>query len=358
MKLKKISLVLLVLTICALPVYAEQTKTPTVKYAENFKLEYHDGYKILKVKENDKWVTYVLYKDKKPNVEGIPIKIPVKRMVVMSSTHLAQLEAINATDCIVGFMWGGRYKVYFEDIAEKLEKGEIVDVGSANAPDYEKILALKPDLVVIYVTPYNEVVKKKLDELNIPYIVDSEWLETDPLGRAEWVKFFAALTDKENETESYFNHVEQNVLEVVNTVKDLEKPKIIWGSIWSGVVWVPRADSYVAKMIEYANAKYVFNDVNGTGSAQITLEEFLLRGKDADVMVYSWSGLKSVEDLLKIDNRLAEIKAVKDKRVYCYSDDFYQLGLLYTDVVVKDLAAICHPEKFEGYKPRFFVRLE
>ncbi len=111
-------------------------------------------------------------------------------------------------------------------------------------------------------------------------------------------------------------------------------------------------------MAEYANADYVFSDLNGTGSAEITLEDLLLRGSYADVAVYSSYKVKTVDDLLKVDSRLSEIRPVKTGRIYRISEDYWQLGLLHTDVVVKDLAAICHPEKFEGYKPRFFVRVE
>ncbi len=362
MKLKFVCTLLVVLTLlgCVQPFGVHVTKyvTKTVKYAKNFDIEYHGNYKILRVKDDGKWDTYVLYRDKKPNIKGIPIKIPVKRIIVMSSTQIAQLEAINATDSIIGVMWGKRYKIYFEDIAKRIKRGEIVDVGTPNAPDYEKILELNPDLVVIYVTEYNEQVRKKLEELKIPYIIDSEWKETNPLGRAEWVKFFAALTDKEKNAEEYFNKIERNVLEIERTVKGLPRPKLVWFSIWKGTVYVPRGDSYVEKMAEYANADYVFSDLNGTGSAKITLEDLLLRGSDADVAVYSSYRVKTLDDLLKVDNRLAEIKAVKNGRVYRISDDYWQLGLLHTDIVVKDLAAICHPDKFKGYKPRFFVRLK
>ena len=342
---------------CAQQEVAKPVQT-TVKYAKNFQLEYHNDYKVLRVKQGDEWVTYVLYHDKKPDVDGIPVKIPVKRMVVMSSTHLAQLEAINATDSIVGFMWGGKYDLYFEDVKKAIEKGKIVDVGSSSAPDYEKILTLKPDLVVIYVTPYNEEVKKKLDELGIPYVVNSEWLENDPLGRAEWVKFFAALTDREEQAQKYFDRVEKNVLDVAEKVNGSNGQKLLWCTIFKGKVYVPKGKSYVAKMAEYANANYVFSDVDGTGSATITLEDLLLRGSDADVMVYSSYRVKSVDDLLGVDSRLSEIKAVKNGNVYRISEDYWQLGLLYTDVVVKDLAAITHPDKFPGYEPRFFVKLE
>ncbi|WP_202319109.1 ABC transporter substrate-binding protein [Archaeoglobus neptunius] len=337
--------------------HVSEHSAKTVKYAKYFDIEYHKDYKILRVRYDGKWTDYILYKNKKPDVAGIPIKIPVKRIILMSSTHVAQLEAINATDCISGIMWGGRYKWYFKDIEERLKKGKIADVGTPSAPDYEKILELKPDLVVIYVTEYNENVRRKLEELKIPYIIDSEWKETDPLGRAEWVKFFGALTDRDEMANEYFSKIEKNIMEIYSSINDTERPKLLWFSIWKGNVYVPRGGSYVAKAVEYAKADYVFRDLNGSGSAKITLEDLLLKGNDTDVAVYSSYTVKSIEDLLRIDSRLSEIKAIRDGRIYRISDDYWQLGILHPDVIVKDLAAMCHPDKFQGYKPRFFIRL-
>ncbi len=332
----------------------QQSALKNVKYAENFAIDYHGDYKILKVKDGDIWKTYVLYHDKKPDVEGIPIKIPVKRIVVTSSTHLALLEAINATDCVAGYMYGGGYRLYFPDIVEKLKKGEIIDLGSSGAPDYEKLVELHPDLVVC-VSGYNGEVEKKLEELGIPCIANGEWLEKDPLARVEWVKFFAALLDKEDEAAKYFSRIEENVKAVEDRVNSTERVNLLWASVYRGKVYVPGGDSYVAKMAEYAGCNYLFN-MSGTGSKIVSLEDLLVKGENADVMVYS-STVKSLKDIRDIDSRLADLKVFEERRIYNITPDYWQLGLLHEDVVIKDLAAIAHPELFENYTPRFFVRL-
>ncbi len=338
-----------------------QTQKPVggiVKYAKNFQIEIHDGYKILKVKEDGEWKTYVLYHDKPPKgVRGIPIKIPVRRLVVMSSTHIAQLEAINGTSAVVGFMWGHRYKLYFPDVVKRIEEGKIVDLGPPSSPDYEKLVELHPDLVVIYVTKGTEKVREKLKELGIPYVVDSEWLETNPLGRAEWVKFFGALLDKDKQANEYFNRIVENVKRVEEKVKGLKRPKVLWALVWRGKVYVPRGNSYVANEIRMAGGSYVFSSLNGTGSEIINMEDLLAKGQDADVFVYPSYFVKSLKDVKNVDPRLAEIKAFKERRVYNITPDYWQLGLLHADVVIKDLASIFHPGLFKNYKPRFFVRL-
>jgi len=358
MKLNKVLPILLALLLLGCAQTSTHVQKGIVKYAKNFQLEIHDGYKILRVKEDGVWKTYVLYHDKPPKgVNGIPIKIPVHRLVVMSSTHIAQLEAINGTSAIVGFMWGHRYKLYFPDVLKRIEEGKIVDLGPPSSPDYEKLVELHPDLVVIYVTKGTEKVREKLKELGIPYIVDSEWLETNPLGRAEWVKFFGALLDKDKQADEYFNRLVKNVTAVEKAVEGLKRPKVLWALVWRGKVYVPRNDSYVANEIRMAGGSYVFSSLNGTGSEIINMEDLLAKGHDADVFIYPSYFVKSLKDIRNVDPRLTEIKAFKEGRVYNITPDYWQLGLLHADIVIKDLAAIFHPGLFKGYKPRFFVRL-
>lgn len=332
-----------------------------VQYAKNFQLYYDGPYKILKVNNSGSWVTYVLYQNgtsPPSNIQGIPIKIPVHRLIAMSTTHLAMLEAINATDCLVGFMYGGGYKIYFPDIAKKLEDGEIVNVGSSWSPDYEKIVELNPDLVVIYVTPYNEKVAEELKALGIPYIIDSEWLETTPLGRDEWVKFFGAITDRDYAAYMYFEHIVSNVKDVEKIVNNsVNEPKVLWLTVWSGKIYVPRGDSYVANMIKMDRGDYVFKDLPGTGSAIVDISDVLVKGQNASVLITPNYYVKNVTSLLQSEPRLSQIKAVQIGNVYNITPDYWQLGYLHTDVVVKDVAAILHPDLFPGYKPRFFVKL-
>ncbi len=359
MKFDKLVPILLALALLGCVQHVAKEERGIVKFAKNFQIEIHDGYKILRVREGGSWKTYILYHDKPPKgVRGIPIRIPVRRLVVMSSTHIAQLEAINGTDAVVGFMYGKRYKLFFPDVVKRLEEGKIVDLGPPSSPDYEKLIELHPDLVVIYVTSGTERVREKLKELGIKYIVDSEWLETNPLGRAEWVKFFGALLDKDRQAEEYFNRIVRNVEDVEKVVGGARsKPNVLWALIWKGRVYVPRGDSYVAKMIEMAGGNYLFKNLNGTGSAVISVEELLLKGQKADVMIIPSYFVKSLKDVERLDPRLADLRVFREGRVYNITPDYWQLGLLHPDIVIKDLAAILHPDLFKGYKPRFFVRL-
>jgi len=331
-----------------------------VKYAKNFKLipftsENCSGY-ILKTKDGNKWDTYILYNGKKPifkNLSGVAyIRIPVKRLVVMSSTHIAMLEAINATNCIVGYMYTGNYKIYFPDIVKKLKEGKIAEVGSPYNPDYEKILKLHPDLVVIYVAG-NSKVAEKLKELHVPFVVDSEWKENTPLGRVEWVKFFGAITDKEGKANLYFERIVKNVTKIERKLRYASKPKLAWALVYNGKVYMPTNNTYVANMVRDAGCIYLCANKSPTDIANL-----LKVASNADYFVYASYFAKNITYIKNIDPRLTVLKAFKEDRVYNISPDYWQLGYLHTDRVIEDLAAITHPELFKNYTPHFFIRLK
>ena len=333
-----------------------------VKYAKNFKLipfrgKNCSGY-LLEVRngKGSPWQDYVLYRGEKPAISFMKnptyIRIPVTRMVVMSSTHIAMLEAINATDCIVGYMYGGDYRIYFPDIVEKLKEGRIVDVGKPWSPDYEKIIELHPQLVVIYTAMGTSKVAEKLKDLHIPYIVDSEWKENTPLGRVEWVKFFGALTCREKQAEQYFSRIVENVTRVEEKVRNASKPTLAWALIYHGRVYMPTNDTYVANMVRDAGCRYLCANSSPTDIATL-----LKVASNADYFVYASYFAKNLTYIKNIDPRLTELKAFRNHEVYNITPDYWQLGYLHTDRVIEDLAAITHPGLFGNYTPHFFVRL-
>ncbi len=332
-----------------------------VNYAKNFRLvpfrgENCKGY-LLEVRNGNSWQNYILYTGNKPNVlfvkNPVYIKIPVKRMVIMSSTHIAMLEAINATDCIIGYMYGGGYRIYFPDVAKKLKEGKIVDVGKPWSPDYEKIIELHPQLVVIYTATGTSKVAEKLKDLHIPYVVDSEWKENTPLGRVEWVKFFGALTCREEEAEQYFSKIVENVTKVEEKVRNAGRPTLAWALIYHGRVYMPTNDTYVANMVRDAGCKYVCANSSPTDIATL-----LKVASNADYFVYASYFAKNLTYIKNIDPRLSELKAFRNHEVYNITPDYWQLGYLHTDRVIEDLAAITHPRLFKNYKLHFFVRLK
>lgn len=197
---------------------------------------------------------------------------------------------------------------------------------------------------------------KKFDELKIKYAINNEYLEEDPFGRMEWIKFIAAFYDKEDLAEKYFDDAVKKAEKTTKKIANDKKPKVAWGMVYKGKVYVPKPDSYVGKMIDMADGDYVFKNekiINGT----VTLEEFYAKAKDADILIYSSLNqnsptLKSVIDQAPI---LEKIKPVTDKKVWCFNPDYYQ-SVDKTDELITDLAAIFHSDMYKGYNVKHYIK--
>lgn len=285
------------------------------------------------------------------------ITIPANRIVVFSSTHVALMDRLELTDKIVGVAWGNTHEWFIPSIKKGLADGIIHDIGISNNPDYEKIVALNPDLVILNGgTGLWEKHAKKLDELGIPYVVNSEWLEDDPLGRFEWIKFFAVLTNTEEKAARIYESAKAETNTTLEKTSSLESPKVLWAGVFQGTVFVPRSDSYVGTIIKEANGDYIFDDINGTGGAQISIEELIYRGKNSDVWVFSSDFINSTKDIVSIHPLLKELRPVQDCNVYSFQPWYWQRLDRYEEFA-NDVAAILHPQEFADYQLTQFKKI-
>ncbi len=345
-----------------------ERREPEVRYAKFFSLERGDGYAVLRDGLNR---TVLLVRRGHSVPQGVKadivVQVPVQRMVLMSATHVALIERLreyapDVWDRVAGIMWGGSYRWFFPEVERRLSAGKLVDVGAAWSPDYEKLVALKPDLVVIY-TFEGDPVRSKLEELKIPYVVNSEYLETTLLGRFEWIKLFGALLGLDDVTAKVFDLVESKYILIARKVSasmvtfGLRPVKVAWFSIYRGTIYVAGGQSYVANAIADLNAVYAFPDLRSTGGAQVSVEDFVARARDADVLVVSTDLLTSIEALTEELPQIAEFKAVREGRVYRFNSNIYQLGYMDTEGWFLDLASMLYPDLFPGHELSYFVAM-
>ncbi|ADG14055.1 ABC-type Fe3+-hydroxamate transport system periplasmic component-like protein [Methanocaldococcus infernus ME] len=350
-----------------------------IHYAKNIKITYYDEYGNEVNPYNGEKYAYKIVEDAtgqrfllKNESQPIPswaegkydkvINIPLKRVVVMSSTHIALMEPIDDDGSVIssvkGIMWGKLYEWYFDDIKKRLENGSIIDVGSTYNPNYELIIKLSPQVIFVYPGYDGDKIIEKCKELNLTYVADAEYLEDSYLARCEWVKVFAAFYNKEDVASKYFTRIEKRALNVKRLTRNCDRPLVAWGKNypeWGGT-YVPRAQSYVAKgIMEYCKGDYIFKDIPGTGSECISYETFAERARNADVWVVP-SSTKWLSNFKEEHPGYENFKAVKDGRLFCISEDYWQLGLMNTDEVLMDLATILHPDVFKGRTTHYFLK--
>ena len=193
-----------------------RVQAPTkVKYAKRFNITYFDSYK--KIEVNEPWpgspdtLVYIITKDKSVinSFEGDAkiglIRQPVENVVCFSTTHLPFLELINEESRLCGFPTIDY--IYSEKIQDMARKGKIKDLGPSNEINFESLLELNPDLVFAFTMGNEMSMIRKIELSGIPMVLNADYLEDHPLGRAEWIKFIAAFFDKDLEADSIFNEI-------------------------------------------------------------------------------------------------------------------------------------------------------
>lgn len=276
------------------------------------------------------------------------VRTPIDRVFIASSTQACALNALDLTNSIAGVTtpaddW------YIPKIKEGIEKGDIVYVGNSYAPDFELIEKIKPEIAFVYTGSYPQTtIIDKLEELNIPYVVNNEYMEATSLGRLEWMKFEAAFYNEDEKAKELFDQAVNEIQNLKTKVKTLDSPKVAWGSVYKGVVYVPNAGSYIGEMIASAGGEYVFKDLgkDQVGSAMLTLEEFYAQAVEADVLIYSSSYVSSIEEVVDAAPILEDLEVIQSGEVYTYHPSWYQTIDMTADKYV-DLANILFPEKVD-----------
>ncbi len=333
-----------------------------LKYATDFRVKYLGnglklitdgvGRKILLVPSRNS--KNALKQHKK--VDAI-IYIPVKRVIVRWTTIPPLLKVLGVVNSVVG-VTAPKKDWYIKEIREQMNEGKTFYIGEYKSINYELLKALKPDIFFAGEWENTEILK----EINLPFAVVCEYREKNPLGRLEWIKFFSAFYNKENIAIDFFKKVENRVNEIIKKVSKVkEKPKVLWGFVsLNQMAYVPRGDSYVAKMIEMAGGDYVFKNFTASGTGPISLEEFYRQGKKADIFISTGTlpnyGITSISKFLLRHPMLKDLKPIKEGKVWCFQPWYWE-SIDKTDEIINDLAAIFHPELYPGYTPKYFLKL-
>ena len=220
---------------------------------------------------------------------------------------------------------------YIEEAQEAIDLGMMSYAGKYSAPDYELIVSKGCDLAVESTMIYHSPdVKEKLDSFGIPVLVEHSSYEPNPLGRIEWMKLYGVLLDKEEEAEAYFKEQEALVADVMKE-ENTGKTVAFFAVSTNGYVTVRKSGDYVARMIELAGGRYIFEDLGGDDNALSTMnmqmEDFYAGACDADYIIYNSaieSELDSMDELLAKSPLLADFKAVKEGNVWCTHKNLFQ----------------------------------
>lgn len=284
--------------------------------------------------------------------EGQVIEGSAERVVCMSSTYVAMIDAIGCTERVVGV--SGIDFIYNSRVREAASEGRVHDVGHDSNINFELLLTLRPDVVLIYgVAGENGVANAKLDELNIPYFYLGDYVEESPLAKAEWTVVVAEILGVRERGEELFAGIERRYLELRKQVEEsaTERPTVMFNTPYRDTWYMPSSRSYAVRIVEDAGGRYVYDGNHGTASQPIDLELAYVLTREADYWI-NVGQYATLEDLRRDNPRFVGAKAVREGRVYSSDrratakggSDFWESAVVNPDVVLRDLVAILHPE--------------
>ncbi len=311
-------------------------------YAENFSVDYYEGgYKVLTTMDGTKILTVPEDQEIPEEIEDdtIILREPVSNLYLVSSGVMDMFDKIDAIDTL-SFSSQKADGWYIEGAKKAMEEGSLVYAGKYSKPDYELLVSGNCSLAIentmIQHTPK---VIEMLSDFDIPTLIEYSSYENEPLGRMEWVKFFGALTGREEEAERIFGEQEQIVEKILQENQadktGKEQQTVAFFYITSnGLAQVRKSTDYLAKMIEMAGGSYIFDNLTEESSSRSTvsmqLEDFYDGAKDADYLIYNSTidgGVKSIDELIDKFPLLADFRAVQNGHVWCTTNDMYQQSM-------------------------------
>jgi iron complex transport system substrate-binding protein len=345
-----------------------------LKYAEGFSATTVGDYKLLTINspwpKSEKVFKYVLISAKEAAettfkndaYDGIII-IPIQKIVATSTTHIPALELLEVEHTLVGFP--GTNYVSSEKTRARIDNGDVRELGKNEGINTEVLLELRPDLVVAFGVDGANKSMETIERAKIPVVYNGDWVEKSPLAKAEWIKFFGILYDKEQEANSIFNTIESDYLNAKKiALQATSKPTVLFGAMYKDVWYLPNGTSAEAQFLNDANANYLWSETTEAGSIPLSFEAVFNKAKTTDLWL-SPSYYSSYDALEKSNSHYTQFSAFQDKKIFTFSNTtgktggvtYYELGMARPDLVLKDVIKICHPELLQDYETTFFKPL-
>lgn len=344
-----------------------------IEYAAGLTIEYHNSYKVVTIKTPwpgaSESMEYSLVQCGAPKPEGFLdeqiIEVPAKSIITMSTTYLPALDELGLLDRLVGV--DDTTYVSNPHVLKMAEEGKLASIGYGSGVNVEKVLELAPSLVMTYGSGAPEYdAHPVLLQAGQKVVVNAEWMDTTPLGRAEWLKFVAIFFNKEAEAETIFAKTAQEYQELIAlTASVSQKPTAFTGSAYQGTWYMPGGQSFAAAFLRDAGAEYLWSDDASTGSLPLSVEAVFEKAQAADFWL-NVGYVDSLDDLKGMDARYADFAAFQKGNVWnndaktspAGGNDYYESAVLHPELVLADLISILHPDLLPNHQLVYYRQVK
>ena len=347
------------------------TTENAITYSKSLAIFKHEGYTVVKVlnpwPEANKGFTYIL-KEKNGSIPDslqkyTTIQVPLKSIVVTSTTNIPFLEMLEVEKKLLGFPHTDY--ISSEKTRKLIDAGTVKNIGQNEKLNTEQLIELAPDLMVTFGIDNNNPMINNLQKSGLKVLIQADWMEQTPLGKAEWIKLYGALFGKEKEAKILFDGIVKNYNDAKQLVAS-QKPiaTVLYGSMYQDQWYVARGNSWVAQFMKDAKANYLWADVEGTGSLGLSFEKILEKAKTANYWIATGS-FKNLAEFKNSNPHYGQFDALKSQNVYTFESKlgrtggtiYYEVAASRPDLVLKDYIKIFHPKLLPNYTFTFAQKL-
>ena len=341
-------------------------------FATGFKLYQGDGFWEIEVSKgyagSSETYRYLVLDSgvqvKSANYDAV-IQLPITQVVLTSTTQVPHLDLLGHTQSLVGFPKPDL--ISSPKTRNWIDSGKVQDLGSGPSANPELVLDLQPDWIMISTLGEDLRYLELFKQAGIPALINGEYVEQNPLGRAEWIKFTGVLLGNYSEALAQFEQIKKDYNEAANlasSILEKDKPRVLSGVMYQDIWYAPSADSWAAQLLSQAGGKYAFEDNAGSGSLQLNYEYVLDQASSTPIWIGA-ADFASRAEMGTREPRYQAFAAWKAGELYTYTAkkgetgglEYFELGYLRPDLILKDLIKILHPQLLPDYQPYFYQKL-
>ncbi len=343
----------------------------SIQYAKGLEIYKYSGFSVLKVKnpwpKANKDYSYILQEKNGIIPDSLKqntiIQIPVKTIVVTSTTHIPSLEMLGVENTLIGFP--NLNYISSPKVRARIDSGNVEELGNNQSLNIEVAINLAPSIIVGYGIDNNNSSLDNLQKSGLKVVLNGDWNEQSPLGKAEWIKFFGALYGQEQKALSIFEKIVKDYKSTLTLAeKASSNPTVLSGAMFQDVWYMPQGESWGSVFLKDAKSNYLWKDTKGTGSLSLSFETVLEKGQNADFWIQGQ--FSTLDEIEKTNKHYTQFKAFKTKNVYSFGNKkgktggnlFYELAPNRPDLVLKDILKMVHPELLPNYEMSFIEKLK
>jgi iron complex transport system substrate-binding protein len=293
------------------------------------------------------------------------IKIPVSRVITMSTTHVAMISQLGMASSIVGA--SGTGYIYDQEIRKRIENGMVREVGHDQGLNYETIVSLEPDVLFLFgVEGSVTAASQKLEEMGIQVVYCAEYLENHPLGKAEWIRFFAQFFGMEEEASHFFDRIDSSYQELAYLASESgEEPLVLTGLPWKDTWYMAGGQSFASRLIEDAGGNFLWKENPSSEAVPMDIESVYARAFTAGIWINPGVA-GSIGELIRSDERFSDLPVVRTGRVYNNiarmnsggGNDYWESGTVRPDLILADLIFLFHPSILPDHALIYYRKLK